>query len=434
MRLSKQQHLDGAAPPKRILSLDGGGIRGVLTLEYLEVIETMLRQRRNDPSLLLSDYFDLIGGTSTGSIIAAGLACGMPVKEIKKLYTDLGAQVFVPTGFGLVAPKFQAGPLQAALDRALGADTSVDSDRIRTGLMIMTKRLDTGSPWPLNNGGHGRYAAQDGALRLTQVVRASTAAPTYFDPERIKISSRDGSVVDGNSSTAASRPSTIQRFSSSCWRRLTAMGSDGAPAAANCSSSRSARAAIRSSPQSQDLLGSPRSAGRRGAHLAYGRLLARVNLAMLQWLTKCLTPWRGRPRGRRHETRQPERTATRHLCSLQRSSRAGWLKTELGVDLGDKLAADPQDGRSLEHDGSRGSRPVGARRSRSSPNICRPASTLPTGDLKPRKRSATACSRRASPQGRAVQRSYDRRARSRQAAISARQGADCRSSDRRGSC
>jgi patatin-like phospholipase/acyl hydrolase len=53
--------------PKRILALDGGGIRGVLTLEYLEAIEALIRQRRNDPALLLSDCFDLIGGTSTGS-------------------------------------------------------------------------------------------------------------------------------------------------------------------------------------------------------------------------------------------------------------------------------------------------------------------------------------------------------------------------------
>ena len=63
--------------------------------------------------------------------------------------------------------------------------------------MIMTKRLDTGSPWPLNNGGHGNYTAQDGALHLTQAVRASTAAPTYFAPEEIAIHARDGSVVDG---------------------------------------------------------------------------------------------------------------------------------------------------------------------------------------------------------------------------------------------
>ena len=83
MPLSKEQHLDPNTGPKRILALDGGGIRGVLTLEYLEVIEALLRQLRNDPNLLLSDYFDLIGGTSTGSIIAAGLACGMSVKDIK---------------------------------------------------------------------------------------------------------------------------------------------------------------------------------------------------------------------------------------------------------------------------------------------------------------------------------------------------------------
>ena len=98
---------------------------------------------------------------------------------------------------GLLAPKFPAQTLQDALDRVLGADTTLDSDKIRTGLMMMTKRLDTGSPWPLHNCERARYAKQDGALHLTQIVRASTAAPTYFEPERIAISSRDGAVVDG---------------------------------------------------------------------------------------------------------------------------------------------------------------------------------------------------------------------------------------------
>ena len=46
--------------------------------------------------------------------------------------------------------------------------------------MIMTKRLDTGSPWPLNNGGLGKYAAQDGALRLTQMIAPPHGRPTYF--------------------------------------------------------------------------------------------------------------------------------------------------------------------------------------------------------------------------------------------------------------
>src|SRR3954449_8490215 len=76
---TKQQHLDRTTAPKRILSLDGGGIRGILTLEYLDAIEGMLKNRSGREDFLLCDYFDLIGGTSTGSIIAAGLACGMSV-------------------------------------------------------------------------------------------------------------------------------------------------------------------------------------------------------------------------------------------------------------------------------------------------------------------------------------------------------------------
>ena len=65
--------------------LDGGGIRGILTLEYLGLIEDMLKSRSGRNDFRLSDYFDLIGGTSTGSIIAATLACGMSVAELKKL-------------------------------------------------------------------------------------------------------------------------------------------------------------------------------------------------------------------------------------------------------------------------------------------------------------------------------------------------------------
>src|SRR5688500_4559984 len=83
-----------AAGPKRILALDGGGIRGALTLGYLEKLEDILRARHNNSKLLLSDYFDLIGGTSTGAIIAAALATGKEVSDIKALYSRLGEGVF----------------------------------------------------------------------------------------------------------------------------------------------------------------------------------------------------------------------------------------------------------------------------------------------------------------------------------------------------
>ncbi len=74
--------------PKRILALDGGGVRGIVSLAILERIEAILRERAPPPGsgpFRLAHYFDLIGGTSTGSIIAAGLALGFSVDEIRSL-------------------------------------------------------------------------------------------------------------------------------------------------------------------------------------------------------------------------------------------------------------------------------------------------------------------------------------------------------------
>ena len=330
---TKQQHLDPARAPKRILSLDGGGIRGVLTLEYLEVVEALLRERSEDPNLLLCDYFDLIGGTSTGSIIAAGLACGMPVKDIKKLYYDLGAQVFVPTGLGLVASKFQAGPLQKALDQALGADTTLDGDKIRTGLMVMTKRLDTGSPWPLNNSGGGRYAAQDGALRLTQVVRASTAAPTYFEPERIQISSRDGSVVDGEFVDGGVSPFNDPALQLLMLAALEGHGFSWPTGKNQLLIISIGTGTFRPPPKSPGLL--VPVAGVLGARALLSLMddCARSNQAMLQWLTDCLTPWQiDRAVGdMKLDSRSGPQLATyaRYNVLLEE----GWLSSTLKVEV-----------------------------------------------------------------------------------------------------
>ena len=285
--------------PKRILALDGGGIRGVLTLEYLETIEALLRQRHNNPDLLLCDYFDLIGGTSTGSIIAAGLAWGMTVEKIKELYYGLGAAVFVPTGLGFVAPKFQVQALQRALDGALGADTTLDSDKIRTGLMIMTKRLDTGSAWPLNNCRLGKYANQDGALRLTQVVRASTAAPTYFDPEQIRISSRDGPPVDGEFVDGGVSPFNDPALQLLMLAALEGHGFRWPRGKDKLLLISVGTGTYRPSPPAPTFLSKLAAAALGKLAAAQGlRALqslmddcARSNQAMLQWLTDCLTPW-----------------------------------------------------------------------------------------------------------------------------------------------
>jgi len=77
--LTRDEHFQSPGP-KRILALDGGGLRGIATLGYLKRIETLLADRHDaGDSFRLCHYFDLIAGTSTGAIIAAGLAIGMTV-------------------------------------------------------------------------------------------------------------------------------------------------------------------------------------------------------------------------------------------------------------------------------------------------------------------------------------------------------------------
>src|SRR5262245_57552193 len=92
--LTRDQHFQ-ASGPQAILALDGGGLRGILTLGLLRRIESILRARHgDDPAFRLCHYFDLIAGTSTGAIIAAALASGMSVDEVIGHYQALGRDVF----------------------------------------------------------------------------------------------------------------------------------------------------------------------------------------------------------------------------------------------------------------------------------------------------------------------------------------------------
>ncbi|MFM7269741.1 MAG: patatin-like phospholipase family protein [Cyanobium sp.] len=209
-----------AAGPKRILALDGGGVRGILSLGFLLRIEALLRSRHgDDPAFRLCDYFDLIAGTSTGSIIAALLAQGRTVREVIELYLRLAGEVFAPRWWefrlGILRPRYKPETLASFLKAELGADCRIgDPEALRTGLLVMCKRIDSGSPWPISNNPRGRYFAPNPARPRTiansdyllwKVVRASTAAPTFFRPQHLTISeavagARDpvsGQFIDG---------------------------------------------------------------------------------------------------------------------------------------------------------------------------------------------------------------------------------------------
>ena len=157
--MTLSEHLSNKTSPKRILALDGGGIRGALTLGYLQRIEDILRkQNGNNKDFRLSDYFDLIGGTSTGSIIASCLAIGLKVEEIKNMYMELGEKIFAKKYKwwkifevdDLVKAGYDSRPLEQQLEKLFG-DITLDSDKIKTGLCIVAKRADTNSVWPLIN-------------------------------------------------------------------------------------------------------------------------------------------------------------------------------------------------------------------------------------------------------------------------------------------
>jgi uncharacterized protein len=181
--------------PKKLLAIDGGGIRGVLALEVLQKLEDLLKPKSGHANFRLADYFDYIAGTSTGGIIAAGLSIGMSVKEILDFYETAGAQMFVKANLlRRLRYEFRSEPLAAKLREVFAPDTTLGSEKLRTLLLLVMRNATTDSPWPICNNPYAKYndsARPDCNLKfpLWQLVRASTAAPTYFPPEVIVLPS-----------------------------------------------------------------------------------------------------------------------------------------------------------------------------------------------------------------------------------------------------
>jgi len=190
--LPRDRHLFGPGR-KHILSLDGGGVRGAITVAFLEAIETELT-RRHGKDARLCDWFDLIGGTSTGAIIAGALALGYRASELKDFYLKLTPYVFKREFWRIpyLQAKFDARMLRRRIEEVV-RDRDLATPDLLTGFCIFTKRMDTGSPWVLANNPRAPYW-EDGkdhlgnkSYRLANLVRASTAAPRYFEPEILRI-------------------------------------------------------------------------------------------------------------------------------------------------------------------------------------------------------------------------------------------------------
>jgi predicted acylesterase/phospholipase RssA len=206
-----------APGPKKILTLDGGGIRGMLTVEILAGIETLLRNALHKDDLVLADYFHFIAGTSTGAIIAACLSLGMTTADIRTFYQESGEAMF-DKAFVLkrFRYKYEDEKLAAKLREVINggpqtADLTLGAEKLKTLLMMVMRNATTDSPWPLSNNPGAKYNQLERRnppkgdcnldIPLWQLVRASTAAPVYFPPEVVRVGEHEFIFVDGGITT-----------------------------------------------------------------------------------------------------------------------------------------------------------------------------------------------------------------------------------------
>jgi len=178
---------------KTLLAIDGGGIRGLIALQFLKRIEEIARERTNNPELVLSQCYDYIGGTSTGAIIASGLSLGMSVSQIEAHYLSSGQSMFKKNKnlFKKFKSLYRADDIEKVLQNVFGKDTELGDVNKNTLLMLVMYNASTVSTWPVSSNPSARYnypydESSNLKLKLWQLVRASAAAPVYFEPHLIQ--------------------------------------------------------------------------------------------------------------------------------------------------------------------------------------------------------------------------------------------------------
>lgn len=188
--------------PHKMLALDGGGIRGLITLGILGQIEELIQQKTGQK---LCEFFDYIAGTSTGAIIAAGLSLGKTTGDLVDFYQSCGKEMFEPSSLvQRLKCLYTADPLRAKLSQVFGENTTLaapessNDQGLKCLLLVVTKNVTTDSPWPISSNPDAKYndPTKDNnnlKIPLWQLVRASTAAPVYFPPEILQWNPNDAS-------------------------------------------------------------------------------------------------------------------------------------------------------------------------------------------------------------------------------------------------
>jgi predicted acylesterase/phospholipase RssA len=178
---------------RRILSIDGGGVRGIIPALALAALEGATGR-------LARESFHFVAGTSTGAVIAGAVAAGIPAERIASLYRRRGPELFARIPVVSLIRRIATGNvydverLRRMIAEELGDQSAWRINDVPTDIMISAKGLDDGHPWYFVKDRPGANRAEAGGYLLADCVTASAAAPTYFAPWPIE---GIGLLVDG---------------------------------------------------------------------------------------------------------------------------------------------------------------------------------------------------------------------------------------------
>lgn len=211
---------------KRVLSIDGGGLRGLIPARVLAEME----QRTGRPAQTL---FDLIAGTSTGGLLALALAqvdgVGRPshrASDLVHLYRERGHEIFPSGGWqrikslgGLLNERYAAGPLEALLRQVLG---EARMPQVGVPVMVTAYDIEARKPVFLKS-----WHPDHSSLLQRDAARATSAAPTYFEPALIQLGGEQRALIDGGvfvNSPAVSACAEAHKLFAGVPQRLLSLG------------------------------------------------------------------------------------------------------------------------------------------------------------------------------------------------------------------
>ncbi|MBE0405246.1 CBASS cGAMP-activated phospholipase [Halomonas citrativorans] len=169
----------------KILSLNGGGARGLFTINVLAEIERIIEQQTGQSHVKAGEYFDLITGTSIGGILALGLAAGKSARELESVFRDQASLIFPHRRSwrkkwrAVFGAQYNSKPLLEAVACMIGAETTFGD--LNRRVMIPAVNLSTGKPQFFKTP-HNPSFNRDARLTLLDAAMATSAAPTYFAP------------------------------------------------------------------------------------------------------------------------------------------------------------------------------------------------------------------------------------------------------------